>query len=221
MKRIVPILAAACGLAIATPATAQDIPATPEDGGPRHFEVTGVTTALNLREEPSIEAGVAARLAPGSVLTNLGCQAGRTRVWCQVQDFRGGPVGFVDVAYLSPAAGPDGAVATGPNTSALRAGQGAFDATGTIPCALARGQPMTTCPFGVARAGGGDATMVITRADGFRRVVFFTRGVAMGVDSSEADPASFRFQATRDNDLHLIRVGDERYEIPDAAVFGG
>lgn len=222
MKRYLTILALVSGvLSIDPAALAQDVPAAPEDGGPRHFEVTGVSTTLNLRQDPSTAAPVVDRLAPGTVLTNLGCQATGGRTWCQVQDFSGGPLGFVDASYLSGAVGPDGAVATGPDTSALRAGQGDFDATGTVPCAVHRGQPMTQCPFGVARAGGGDATVVIQKPDGVDRAIFFSLGVPVSADSSEADPGSFRFEATKESDLNMIRVGDERYEIPDAVVFGG
>lgn len=202
-------------------ASSAGVPAAPEDGGPRHFEVTGVSTYLNLRQAPSVSASIVGRVTAGAILTNLGCQAGVGRAWCYVQEFRGGPAGFVDAAYLSPAVSPDGSVAEGPNDSSLRAGQANFDATGGISCSQQTGQPMTECRFGVARAGGGDATVVITKPDGAKRAIFFIRGIAMSTDSSEADPASFRFEATKESDLHLIRIGDERYEIPDAVVFGG
>ena len=79
---------------------------------------------------------------------------------------------------------------------------------------------MTQCEFGVARAGGGYATIVITKPDGRPRAIFFRRGRPIGADSSEAD-GSFEFRVTKANDLHLIRLGNERYEIPDAVVFGG
>jgi hypothetical protein len=38
--------------------------------------------------------------------------------------------------------------------------------------------------------------------------------------SRQADGYS-EFGATKENDLHLIRLGNERYEIPDAVVLGG
>jgi hypothetical protein len=60
---------------------------------------------------------------------------------------------------------------------------------------------------------------VITRPDGRKRAVFFRMGIPIGADTSEADPGEF--SATRDSDLNLIRVGSERYEIPDAAILGG
>jgi hypothetical protein len=199
---------------------AVDVPAAPEDGGPRHWEVTGVSNALNLREQPSTSAPTIGRYAPGTVLDNLGCVRAEGRVWCDVQELGGGPRGYVAAEFLTPAVSPDGAVATGPDDSALRAGQGDFDAIGQIPCAQYPGQPTGQCDFGVARAGGGSATVVVTRPDGTTRAIFFSNGMASGADTSEADGAG-EFSAERESDLNLIRVGDERYEIPDAAVFGG
>ena len=198
----------------------EEIPAAPEDGGPRNWEVTGVATALNLREAPSTTARVVASYAPGTVLDNLGCQHTDGRVWCDVQPLGGGPRGYAAGEFLRPAVSPDGSVATGPDDSALRAGQGDFDATGPIPCAQHRGQPMGQCEFGVARAGGGYATVVITRPDGRKRAIFFRMGRPIGADTSEADYPG-EFSATREGDLNLIRIGTERYEIPDAVPLGG
>jgi hypothetical protein len=45
-------------------------------------------------------------------------------------------------------------------------------------------------------------------------------GRAIGADTSEADGYP-PFRATRQGDLNLISVGDERYEIPDAVILGG
>jgi heat shock protein HslJ len=196
------------------------IPAAPEDGGPRNWEVNGITSVLNHREQPTTKARIVGRFASGTILDNLGCLRAGGRIWCDVQPLGGGPRGYVAAMFLKPAVSPDGSVATGPGDSALRAGQGEFDATGKIPCTQAVGQPMAQCEFGVARSGGGYATVVITRTDGRTRVVFFRMGRAIGADTSEADGAP-EFSATKENDLHFIRLGGERYEIPDAAVLGG
>jgi len=126
----------------------------------------------------------------------------------------------VAAEFLKPAISPDGSAKTGPDDSALRAGQGKFDATGNIPCAQYVGQPMSQCEFGVARAGGGYATVVIKKPDGRTRAVFFRMGRPIGADTSEADYTG-PFSVTVENDLYLIRVGKERYEIPYAVVFGG
>ena len=200
--------------------SAAGVPAAPEDGGPRNWEVTGIPRALNLREQPSAAARTVARYAPGTILDNLGCRGAGGRVWCDVQQLGGGPRGYVAAEFLKPAVSPDGSVATGPDDSALRAGQGKFDATGNVPCAQYVGQPMGQCEFGVARAGGGYATVVIKRPDGRTRAIFFRMGRPIGADTSEAD-GYHAFRAEKENDLHFIRVGNERYEIPDAIPLGG
>ena len=93
-----------------------------------------------------------------------------------------------------------------------------YNATGMVPCAQAKGQPMGQCPFGVIREGSGSATVVVTRPDGRTRAIFFKAGKAVGSDASEADGGPFSTE--READLNTIRVGDERYEIPDVVVLG-
>ncbi len=195
-------------------------PKAPDEGGPRAWEVFGVTSRLNLREQPSTAAAIAGGFAPGTILDNLGCQRTGREIWCDVQEMGGGPRGFVALRYLRPAVSPDGSISTGPDDSAMRAGEGDFDATGEIPCAQAPGQPMGSCPFGVARAGGGYATVVVRRPGGRPRAIFFRMGRPVGADGSEADGYP-EFSAAKEGDLHVIRVGNERYEIPEAAVLGG
>jgi heat shock protein HslJ len=197
--------------------SAADVAAAPENGGPRNWEVV---RTLNLREQPSTSARILATYRPGTILDNLGCQRAQGRAWCDVQQLGGGPRGYVAAEYLRPAISPDGSAAMGPDDSALRAGQGQFDATGSLPCAFAAGQPMGQCEFGVARAGGGYATVVIKKPDGRTRAIFFRMDRPIGADVSESE-GRYDFQATKDGDLHRIRVGNERYEIPDAVVFGG
>jgi len=202
--------------------------AAPEDGGPRDWEATGDPDGadLALLERPMAGAAVVATVPAGTILDNLGCEpgegdeGGESAVWCDVQPLGGGPRGYAPADRLTPAVSPDGSVATGPDESALRAGQGDFDATGQLPCAQSAGQPMGRCDFGVARAGGGYATVVVTRPDGRTRAIFFRLGRPIGADTSEADPGG-EFEAMREADLHLIRLGGERYEIPDAVVLGG
>jgi hypothetical protein len=104
--------------------------------------------------------------------------------------------------------------------AAGRAGDGKFNATGKIPCAKDKGQPMGQCDFGVARAGGGTAAVVVTRQDGRKRLIYFKAGKAVGADLSQAD-GNMDFKATKEADLFMIRAGNERYEIPDAAIYGG
>jgi len=104
--------------------------------------------------------------------------------------------------------------------ASTRASEGKFNATGRISCAWSKGQPMGQCAFGVARAGGGTAAVSITRPDGRKRVIFFKAGRAVAADLSQAD-GDMSFSATREADLHMIRAGSERYEIPEAVISGG
>lgn len=196
------------------------VPAAPEDGGPRNWEVSGASRVLNLRQQPSATAAIVAHFVPGTILDNLGCQRVEGRIWCDVQQFGGGPRGYVAAEFLKPALSPDGSVATGPDNSALRAGQGKFDATGSVPCALRAGEPMGQCEFGVARAGGGYATVVVKKPDSRTRAIFFRMGRPIGADTSQADGYG-EFRATKQGDLHRVRIGNECYEIPDAVVLGG
>jgi hypothetical protein len=206
------------------PALAQapaDLPKPVEDGGPRTFVVANTSRRVNLREERSTTSRSLASYAAGALLANLGdCRVAGGRAWCDVQPLGGGPRGYVAAEFLATATGPDGAPAVGPDDSALRAGEGRFDATGRIPCAQDAGQPMTDCELGVARAGGGYATVVVKRPGNRTRAVFFRLGRPIGADTSEAE-GDKPFRATKEQDLNLIRVGDERYEIPDAVVLGG
>ncbi|MGD8678088.1 MAG: SH3 domain-containing protein [Chromatiales bacterium] len=194
--------------------------ASPDDGGPRNWQVSGISTALNMRAEASLQAKVLKRLPDGAILDNLGCEKIGEITWCDVQEFGGGMRGYVSANFLKPAVSPDGSVARGPDLSAERAGKGKFDATGTLPCAEGAGQPLRECDFGVARTGGGYSTVVVKKPYGGSRAIFFRMGVAVGADTSEAD-GYLEFSVTRENDLNRVQVGSERYEIPDAVVLGG
>jgi heat shock protein HslJ len=202
-------------------APSQGIPkVSPDNGGPLNWKVATTKSTLNLRQHPSILSKVVSKLRKGTILDNLDCQVSEGRTWCYVQPLGGGPVGYVAANYLRPAISPNGIAITGPDDSALRAGQGDFDATGQIPCAFSPGQPMAQCKFGVARTGGGYATVVIERPDSRIRAIYFRMGIPIGADTSEAD-GYHDFNATKESDLHFIRVGKERYEIPDAVILGG
>ncbi len=196
-----------------------DVPAAPEDGGPRNWVVTGISNRLNLREKPSTNSRIITSYKLGTLLDNLGCVTSEGQVWCDVQELGGGPRGYVSYGFLEPAVSPDGSIAKGPDDSALRAGQNKFDATGKIPCSWFPGQPMALCEFGVARAGGGYATVVIKKPDNHTRAIFFRMGKPIGADISEAD-GGIQFHATKENDLNIIHIGNEHYEIPDAVIFG-
>ncbi len=94
-----------------------------------------------------------------------------------------------------------------------------FNATGMIPCSMGNGAPTGNCDFGVVRRGNGDADVHITKSNGATRVIYFQDGNAVGYDRSQADRGEF--SASKESDLYIVRIGSERYEIPEAVVFGG
>jgi hypothetical protein len=104
--------------------------------------------------------------------------------------------------------------------AARRAGMGRFDATGTISCSQRKGQPSSQCRFGVARAGGGTATVVVTRPDGRKRSLFFVKGVFSSADTTQADGAPGT-HGHKHADVYHVNVGEEHYDIPEAVNYGG
>jgi hypothetical protein len=94
-----------------------------------------------------------------------------------------------------------------------------YHATGPIPCSMGGGAPTTQCNAGVVRQGGGTADVTVTKPDGRTRTIFFQNGRAVSADVSQADYG--KFSASRQGDLNIVRIGQERYEIPDALPFGG
>ena len=94
-----------------------------------------------------------------------------------------------------------------------------YHATGNIPCSTAAGQPTGSCPFGVTREGNGTGMVTVTKPDGRTRTIYFEKGKATGYDMSQADTG--KFKAEKKGDLNIIHIGQERYEIPDAVIFGG
>jgi len=95
-----------------------------------------------------------------------------------------------------------------------------FHATGQIPCARVVGQPMGSCRFGVRREGGGSGSITVFWPDGGNRVIFFSKGAPSRYDESEADGGA-RMTVHREADLFRVRIGDQRFEIPEAALVGG
>ena len=94
-----------------------------------------------------------------------------------------------------------------------------YHATTEISCTMGGGAPTGSCPAGAKRQGQGSAMVTITKPDGRTRTIFFENGRATGYDQSQADPG--RFSVSRQDDLSIIQIGEERYEIPDALPFGG
>lgn len=200
-------------LATETPAAAA------EDGGPRRWQVTAPGGA-RMHDAPAVDAAVIETLSDGAILSNLGCEPAGGQVWCKVRLLRGRDRGYVAAASLKPARGPDGTVPMGSDDSMLRARKGEFDASGHVPCAQIRGEQMGECRVAVARGGGGDATVVVTFSNGFKRMLSFMHGQFIRADTTMSGNG-FDTDWRLEDDLHIIRVDDQRYELPDAVIFGG
>ncbi len=194
------------------------MPAAPADGGPRRWQVTA-HDGLPLHRGRAADTPVIATLSEGAVLSNLGCQLVEDRVWCRVQPLQQRTQGYVQAEHLGPAQGPDGSVPMGKDDSRERARRGDFDATGSIPCAQNPGEPLSECQFGVARGTGGDATVVATFSNGFKRLLFFAHGLFISGDTTMSGNG-FDTDWRVEGDLHIIRVDDQRYELPGSAIFG-
>ncbi len=91
-----------------------------------------------------------------------------------------------------------------------------YHATGQVRCAVGPGDLAATCAFGVKRSGGGSGHVTVTRPDGQRRVIVFEKGEATGYEGGTG-----AFEASRADDVTTVRIAEERYEIPDAVLFGG
>ena len=90
-----------------------------------------------------------------------------------------------------------------------------FHATGLLSCSRYEGQPMGQCEFGVKRRGTGDAELTVFWPGGGTRILVFEDGAPVSSDASEG------LTATMESDLHLIRIGAERFEVPDGTIVGG
>ncbi len=190
----------------------------PKDGGPRRWRVKALN-GVTLREGPSSDVAALTDLKEGTLLINLGCQPTNNGIWCKARPLRSRFPGYVEAKHLDAAVAEDGTVPTGINTSATRVRKGDFDATGNIPCAQIRGQAVDECSFAVARSSGGDAAVQVTFSNGFRRTLFFIHGEFVSADATMSGTGWDSDWRVVD-DKHVIRVEDQRYQVPDSAIYG-
>lgn len=186
-----------------------------EDGGARRWKVNVAT--LQVFSNPSENSGIMSVLTEGAVLMNFGCEEKAERLWCRVQPFRSGDIGYVNATGLAPARGPGGDVAKGIDDSKSRVRKRDFDASGKVSCSQEQGQSLGTCQAAAARSGGGDATVVVTFPNGFARQLYFTQGAFVSA-SATMSGAGKDTDWTLENDLYKIRVDDQNYEIPKELI---
>jgi hypothetical protein len=75
---------------------------------------------------------------------------------------------------------------------------------------LGRRADAESCPFGVVREGSGNAGVWIALGDGVERQILFEAGAPVATNRDGA------LTSERSGDTTLVRIGEERYEIPDA-----
>lgn len=204
MSRLFRRVLAAALLASATPA----LPAEPVPPAPEFWEVTGLTAGdtLNLRETASTGAAVVAELARGTVLRNLGCNAG-TQGWCEVELTQGGVRGWASSQYLRAHA----AAAT-PEPAAAAAPAAPLPPDGALDCSL-KGKPVPTCPYAVRPQDDGSVQLVVSFPDGFERILSVTGGEITSPDPTDDVSARPEGGAT------VVEInGVERIEVPGTAL---
>ncbi|MND51081.1 Inhibitor of g-type lysozyme precursor [compost metagenome] len=87
-----------------------------------------------------------------------------------------------------------------------------FDAIGELPCSLSLGQPTRQCQFGVVRQGNGAALVTIFSKENKEYILKFNNGKL-------TSPSG---KTQKRGDLSLVELNtNERFEIPDAVIYGG
>jgi len=207
--RVVLFLVAALLTAVSPPAAAQ-----PANHEPRAFTLPAPS---ELRDSPAGDR--LATLPAGTVLLNLGCAASGATDWCLVQTVNTGLPGAMRASDLSPAAGSDGVVATGPDPTPARARDGAADLFGVLPCMTVPAADLSGCLFRTAVDPGGWATLVVTLPDGRTRSLSFALGHPVAPSPVAGGPAPVFSASVRDG-LLVLRVGPDTVVVPVPAVGG-
>ncbi|MEZ5763091.1 MAG: SH3 domain-containing protein [Xanthobacteraceae bacterium] len=175
-------------------------------GGPDYWQVRGVPSGdkLNVRSDAGSSHDITGTLTNGEHIRNLGCKTIETTKWCHIRRETERPLnGWVAGRYLVEAAAMPGEAARS-------------QTTGEIPCAARAGQPTMHCPFRSTRGRNGHASVWVQLPSGDERYIEFIGGIPLNTDPG------LKIAYEKVSDLYLIRVGgEERYEIPEAVVYGG
>jgi hypothetical protein len=91
---------------------------------------------------------------------------------------------------------------------------------GQIPCALHRGQPMGTCGVALERTGQDHTSLQVLHPNGMERELVFQDGAFTGCQMGREGCGELTVQMAKEDQLRLLRVGNERYEIPGTLLLG-
>ncbi|MEL6119148.1 MAG: hypothetical protein AAGL92_03960 [Pseudomonadota bacterium] len=205
------------GSAVSQSANLKGLGPSAADGGYRYFKI--IVDEAALLHEPSSASAPKTVLSRDMLLSNLGCITDKNPVWCEVVSLKGKKKGFVHASDVQPASGADGAPPTGPNDSKARARKKDFDFDGEIKCAQVEGESLGKCRIQIARAGGGDATAVVTFSNSFNRKLYFRLGEFLRANTTMSGVGRDIDWALQ-GDMYTLRVDDQRFEIPAAFVLG-
>lgn len=90
-----------------------------------------------------------------------------------------------------------------------------------IPCTRFRGQALKICSAVVKQAGVNTAAVRVSHPDGAVRTLVFRDGDFQGCQVDRGGCGGLRIQRAREDQLVLLRVGEERYEVPGTLISGG
>jgi hypothetical protein len=200
-------------------------------GGPDFWRVRA-GSGLNLRAAPSTGARVLVLLPNGLELRNLGCRMAEGRRWCQVATPDGSLTGWAAGDFLVEGSGE--AATQLPSMTPVGSAEGnldrpvggvrpegtAFTATGLTECTPPGETATLTCEFGVIREGNGNGIVLVFWPSGGPRAIYFENGTPVRFDQSEADRGK-TMTVTRESDASVVSIGEERYFLPDAIIYGG
>ena len=94
-----------------------------------------------------------------------------------------------------------------------------FDERTTIACAQIQHEKLGVCSAKIARGRDSDATVVVTFANNFARTLYFINGAFIRANATMSGVGTDTAWKTMQN-MHFIRVDDQRYEIPVDFIIG-
>lgn len=95
-----------------------------------------------------------------------------------------------------------------------------FNATGTIDCVRDMDAPAQSCAIEVTREGDGNGAVTVIWPDGSTRAIFFQAGPPTSYDQLQADTGA-GMTVLREGGNSVVVIGQERFVIPDAVIWGG
>lgn len=107
--------------------------------------------------------------------------------------------------------------ADSPHSARKKARMANFDLISDVDCAQELSQPFTTCTAKVAYGPKLDTAVVVMFSSGFARTLYFNDGKFISANATMSGVGTDTDWVLT-NGVHLIRVDDQRYEIPASII---